>query len=132
MSAAAAAAAGTGADGKPTDSTVAKPKAAVEFFRRLLNDQVTADLEIVVAGGGKFLAHRAVLAARSDELRELLAGTVSEPRATLKVSRGSPRTECRRPSTTELSELPSRSGKEPPAPAASRDNASRLRQAPLG
>ncbi|KAA0159197.1 hypothetical protein FNF28_05953 [Cafeteria roenbergensis] len=84
MSAAAAAAAGPGEDGKPTESTVAKPKAAVEFFRRLLNDQVTADLEIVVAGGGKFLAHRAVLAARSDELRELLAGTVSEPRATLK------------------------------------------------
>ena len=72
---------------------VAKPTAAVEFFRRLLNDTVTADLEIEVAGGAKYLAHRAVLAARSDEIREELSGTVSEARATLTVrfDRGSRR-----------------------------------------
>lgn len=128
MSAAAAAAAGTGEDGKPVESTVAKPKAAVEFFRRLLNDQITADLEIVVAGGGKFLAHRAVLAARSDELRELLAGTVSEARATLKVSRG-PRKPIANPRLPRL-KRPSirRSASRPGRPP--RQSPARLRRAP--
>lgn len=89
--AAAASAAGSGSrrdDEEERDDTtkVSEPTAAVEFFRKLMNDPVTADLEIEVQGGHKFYAHRAVLAARSDELRDQLAGTVSEARAKLSVS----------------------------------------------
>jgi hypothetical protein len=71
--------------------TIGGPDKAVDFFRRLLNDTVTSDLEIEVKGGAKFHAHRAVLAARSDDLRDELSGTMSEAKAVLKVRSDLPR-----------------------------------------
>jgi hypothetical protein len=97
--AAAASAAGAGSarddeDERDDTTKVSAPSAAVEFFRKLMNDPVTADLEIEVESGHKFYAHRAILAARSDELRDLLSGTVSEPRAKLSVSLGGRSARC--------------------------------------